>query len=119
MAVEPYANVPYRTSQSKSKLGVQYPKNIVPVKPLREMQMEDPNAMGKPPGPSSILQERKVIQEENQEKIRKEEQVLENVANPQMFDSHVANGVSSPSAEQTQAVEQPVPEVDENPVAPQ
>ena len=69
MTVEPYANIPYRNS-SKSKLGVQYPKNMVPVKPLREMQE------------SPLKSEMRNIQEENPSEVRKEEQVLENVANP-------------------------------------
>ena len=46
MVVEPYANIPYRRGESKSKLGVQYPKNMVPIKPLREMQMEENPNLG-------------------------------------------------------------------------
>ena len=73
MVVEPYANVPY--PKSKSKLGVQYPKNMVPVKPLREM--EDPML-----GNSPIKQEMRDIEEEHHSEDRKEAQVLENVENP-------------------------------------
>lgn len=90
MTVEPYANIPYRKGESKSKLGVQYPKNLhVPVKPLREM--DDVNL-----GNSPVKQEMRNIKEEidsedrpnidtisnKNRKVEREEQVLENVANP-------------------------------------
>ena len=105
MVVEPYANVPY--PKSKSKLGVQYPKNMVPVKPLREM--EDPML-----GNSPLKQEMRDIEEEHHSEDRKEAQVLENVENPQMFDNQAAVGVTNSSTsgqnngEQTATVENPV-----------